>query len=82
MSEYELLDVEVFFDQRRGENRVRPLQGQKYPSTLVVECAKSFREASKVGAKFRLQVKEKEKKTDDCRVHLYSYYRWKVQSLD
>jgi hypothetical protein len=82
VSQYELLDVEIFFDQRRGENRARPLPGQKYPPTLVVECAKSFRESSRVGAKFRLQVKEKEKKSDDCRVHLYSYYRWKVQPLD
>ncbi|MBA6091184.1 hypothetical protein H4C81_20175 [Pseudomonas monteilii] len=82
MSNYELLDVEIFFDPRRGENRARPLPGQKYPPSLVVECSKKFRQSNPVGSKFRLFVKEKEKKSDDCRVHLYSYYRWEVQALD
>lgn len=82
MSDYELLDVEIFFDQRRGENRARPLPGQKYPPSLVVECSKSFRASNPIGARFRLHVKQKEKKSDDCRVHLYSYYRWHVQRLD
>lgn len=82
MDDYESLDVEIFFDQRRGENRARPLPGQKYPPSMVVECAKSFRQANPVGSKFRLFVKEKEKKSDDCRVHLYSYYRWRVEPLD
>lgn len=82
MSDYELLDVEIFFDPRRGENRARPLPGQKYSPDLVVECAKKFRESSPVGSRFRLQVKVKEKKSDDCRFHLYSYYRWRVEPLD
>lgn len=82
MSDYELLDVEIYFDARRGENRARPLPGQKYPPSMVVECSKKFRESNPVGAKFRLHVKLKAKKTDDCREHLYSYYRWQVQRLD
>lgn len=49
---------------------------------MVVECAKKFRESNPVGSKFRLYVKEKEKKTSDCQVHLYSYYGWRVQKLD
>jgi hypothetical protein len=82
VSDYELLDVEIYFDARRGENRARPLPGQKYPPSMVVECSKKFRESNPVGAKFRLHVKLKAKKTDDCREHLYSYYRWHVQRLD
>lgn len=82
MSNYESLDVEIFFDPRRGENRVRPLPGQKYPPSMVVECAKDFRKSNPVGSKFRLFVKQKKKKSDDCRVHLYSYYDWHVEPLD
>lgn len=81
MTDYEMLDIEIFFDPRRGENRARPLPGQKYPPSLVIECSKSFRTTNPVGSKFRLRVKEKMKKWDDCRVHLYSHYGWRVISL-
>jgi hypothetical protein len=76
LADYEWIDAELFFDQRRGSMRVRPLPGQKYPSDMVIECDKSFRDANPAGSKFRLMVKEKKKKTPDCRTHLYSRYDW------
>jgi hypothetical protein len=81
MTDYISVDVELFFDPRRGAVRVRPLPGQKYPTTMVIECDKSFREKHKVGDRFRLNAKEKAKKTEDCRTHLYSRYSWGAEPI-
>lgn len=81
MAGYESVDVELYYDQRRGSMRVRPLPGQKYPSSMVIECDKAFRDAGNAGDKFRLNVKEKAKKTENCRTHLYSRYSWGAEPL-
>jgi len=81
MDDYEALDIELFYDARRGSMRARPLPGQKYPTSMVVECDKSFRDANPAGSRFRLMVKEKAKKTPDCRTHLYSRYSWGVTPI-
>jgi hypothetical protein len=81
MSDYQSLDVELFFDQRRGSVRVRPLPGQRYSTSMVIECDKEFREHGKPGDKYRLLVKEKAKKTPDSRTHLYSRYSWGAEPI-
>ncbi|EPG5900996.1 TPA: hypothetical protein ACUT5J_001519 [Pseudomonas aeruginosa] len=82
MSDYEYIKAELFFDRRRGSVRVRPLPGGKYPVDLVIECDKSFREKYPIGSRFLLPVKEKQKKSDDCRPHLYSRYSWGATPID
>ncbi len=56
---------------------IRPLNGQIYSSSLLVECSNKMRENYPVGTVFRLFVKSKQKK--DSRPHLYSPHQWRYQ---
>jgi hypothetical protein len=76
--EYVEIVVETFSGASRGDKgeiRVRPVKGQFYPQTLVVECSRKFRTQFPVGTKFRMQVKLVEK---DGAEFLYSHHSWPV----
>ncbi len=43
--------------------RVRPVEGQAYPSSMRVQCSRAMRSAFPLGSKFRLPVELVENKT-------------------
>ena len=53
---------------------IRPIQGEVFPSTLLVECAKEMHTNYPPGTVFRICAALKQK--EDSRPHLYSSYRW------
>jgi len=55
------LIVETFFAGGEVTNtniRVRPVEGQGFPTTMRVECSRAMRTSAPVGTRFRLQVKQ------------------------
>ena len=46
------LQCESFLDPSTNRIRVRPLDGQGVPTSLVIECSKATRESEPVGTKF------------------------------
>jgi hypothetical protein len=57
-----------------GDIHVRPIPGEKFPSTLHVECSKRLVTDYPVGTKFRIKAKLTDRLGDG--EFLYSYYGW------
>ena len=55
---------ESFKDPETGRIRVRPLEGQGFPTKLLIECSSTERKAHPVGTKFRTENVKVCKKTD------------------
>jgi len=58
--------VETFLNPGEPSNaqfRVRPVEGQAFPSSMRVQCSRAMRSAFPLGSKFRLPVELVEKKT-------------------
>lgn len=69
---YHSIVVESFH--YRGEVHVRPIAGQFYPQTLLVECSRRLTTDFPVGTKFRIKVKVTDRLGEG--EYLYSSYRW------
>ena len=80
---YHTIVVESFIPNstsgRHGEVHIRPAQGEFYPQSLSVECARSLKNNFPVGTKFRIRVKLSDIK--DGGEFLYSYHGWPVQVI-
>lgn len=80
---YESIIVEVFLPEHSeptsANRRIRPISGQKYPTTLRVECDRSFREEYPVGTRFRMRVKLVD--NGNRAAFLYSNYHWKPELI-
>ena len=72
-SEYVIIIAEVFLDTETGRKRVRAIQGQVYPSTMKIECAKEIRELP-LETKVRLRVVDTKK--ENGKPFLYNSYKW------
>lgn len=72
-SEYVTIIAEVFLDTETGRKRVRAIQGQVYPPTMKIECAKEIRELP-LETKVRLRVVDTKK--EDGKPFLYNSYKW------
>jgi hypothetical protein len=59
----------------RGDVLLRPIEGQYYPSTMLVEASRHMRDTTRyrLGTRFVVQVCVKQK--DGCKPHLYCNYR-------
>ena len=77
-SEYVSILAEVYFDRGRRKNGVRPCEGEQFPSTMKIECARVIRDYP-IGTVVRLDVVETEK--EDSRPFLYSSYKWLHQKI-
>ena len=77
-SEYVSILAEVYYDQGKGRNGVRPCQGEQFPNTMKIECARVIREYP-VGTVVRLDVVETER--EGSRKFLYSSYKWLHQKI-
>lgn len=53
---------------------IRPISGEIFPTSLLVECSKEMHTDYPLGTIFRICATLKQKK--DSRPHLYSSYRW------
>lgn len=71
--------VETYHDERRKRTRVRPVEGQAYPQSMVVECPRSIREAHPVGTLFRIKAKLTDREGGNP--FLYSHYNWPFEVL-
>ena len=59
----------------KGEIRVRPIQGEIFPTSMNIECSKKMRYNHPVGTKFKIKVKATEL-TETNTQFLYCYYNW------
>ena len=80
-SDYEMVLVESFIpgstSGKHGSVHIRPVAGQKYPSTLQVECSKKLMTDYPVGTRFMLQAKLTDREGGG--EYLYSSYRWQYE---
>jgi hypothetical protein len=74
--EYTRIMAEVFFDTRHRKVRVRPVDGEVFPSSMNIECSRKIRELP-LGSRVRLDVVETER--EDGQPFLYSSYKWKYE---
>jgi hypothetical protein len=82
-SGYKCIIVESFITNEPGHRypiEIRPIPGQEYSSTMLVECSMKMRTDYPVGTKFRLCVAAKQK--EQSRPHLYSYHAWPFEVLE
>jgi hypothetical protein len=81
--DYKEIVVESFMPSetsgRHGKVHVRPVEGQFYPQTLFVECAKRLTEDYPVGTRFKLRVKLTDR--EGSGEYLYSYFGWPFQVI-
>jgi hypothetical protein len=74
---YFTIIVESYRSARAGPHgylHIRPIAGQRFPSTLHVECSKKMLTNYPVGTKFRIKVKLTDRLGEG--EFLYSYYGW------
>lgn len=77
MPDYAKVLVESYLakgEASRSEVRVRPIEGQPFPSTMHVECSKEMRLNHPVGTCFEIQATLKQKLGGEP--FLYTSYRW------
>jgi hypothetical protein len=81
-SQYEKVVVETYSSDVSGRSkiRVRPISGQKFPQTMVVECSKSMRENHPIGTRFRISAKESRR--EGGKLFLYSGYTWPYEVIE
>ena len=81
-SQYQKVIVETYAAKESGRSkiRVRPISGQVFPRTMVVECSKTMRNDHPVGTRFRIHVKEKSR--EGGRIFLYSGYKWPYEIVE
>jgi len=62
----------------RGQVHIRPVAGQLYPPTMLLECSRHMVNTLRypLGTKFRAWVQLKQK--TGCKPHLYCYYGNKI----
>ena len=80
-NQYEKVLVESFISQntsgKHGKIHIRPVVGNKYPSTLCVECSKKLSRNYPVGTRFILTAKLTDREGGG--EYLYSYFAWKYE---
>ena len=82
-SGYRRVVVETFVGGARGHHgkiRVRPVEGEYYPSSMVVECSKDMRTRHPVGTKFRIYAKETDR--DGSEPFLYTHFSWPYEIVE
>ena len=76
--------VESFMPSRtsglHGAIHIRPVEGERYPQTMRVECSKILSEQYPVGTKFKL-AKVKLTDREGRGEYLYSRYNWKYEVI-
>tara|TARA_Y100000588_G_scaffold243030_1_gene257165 strand:- start:1216 stop:1482 length:267 start_codon:yes stop_codon:yes gene_type:complete len=72
-SEYVVITAEVFYDPKRRRNGVRPIEGEVFPQSMKIECARKIREYA-VDTRVKLRVVETDR--EDGEPFLYSSYKW------
>lgn len=83
-SDYRTIAVEVFRHNQSGHAHpcaVRPLPGQIFEPSMLVECSKSIKGYSNDGKTFLMQIKLKEPRDAGDMPHLYSSYHWKLTEV-
>lgn len=71
--------VETFEDQKSGKVRVRPIEGEVYPQSMVVECARSVRHQHPIGTRFQISAKLTDREGGGS--FLYSHHSWPMKVL-
>lgn len=81
-SQYEKVVVETYTSDVSGRSkiRVRPVSGQKFPQTMVVECSNSMRGNNPIGTRFRIFAKETRR--EGGKPFLYSGYTWPYEVIE
>ncbi|TEW83366.1 hypothetical protein D5R38_18525 [Serratia marcescens] len=80
-SEYITIKAKVFPDPSRRRGRLHPVEGEKFPPDMVIECSKAIRDLP-VGTIVKLDVVVKNPKDGDDRPHLYSSYKWDYEIIE
>jgi hypothetical protein len=80
---YEYIVVETYYPANtaglHGPIHVRPVAGEKYSSSLHVECSKSLVRDYPVGTRFRLKCKLTDREGGGQ--FLYSYFGWRAEII-
>ena len=82
-SQYQQVVVETYNAIMPGTGsrvRVRPINGQAFPTTMDVECSRSMRMQYPIGTKFRIYAKETDR--EGGKPFLYSHYDWPFEVVE
>ena len=81
-SQYKNVVVETYTSKKSGRSkiRVRPVLGEEFPQSMVVECSKSMRESHPIGTRYRIYAKETDR--EDGKSFLYSSYKWPYEVVE
>ena len=82
-SQYHQVVVETYYAITSGTSsriRVRPINGQAFPTSMDVECSRSMRMQYPVGTKFRIHAKETDR--EGGKPFLYSHYDWPFEVVE
>ena len=74
---YEQVVIETYKAVKSGKSsnvHARPVEGQRYPTTLDVECSRKMRSDHPVGTKFRVWAKLTDREGGG--EYLYTSWRW------
>lgn len=79
--DYELVEVESYMPDRtsglHGKVHIRPVPGQKHPTTLRVECSKTLSDLTRYPLGTRFVINAKLTDREGGPPFLYSSWRWK-----
>ena len=82
-SGYRQVVIETFNGGPRGHHgsvRARPIKGEFYPTSMVVECSKEMRTRYPIGTKFRIYAKETDR--EGSPPFLYTHFSWPYEVLE
>ncbi len=81
--EYDQIVIETYKATKSGKSskiHARPVAGQKFPTTLDVECSRAMRRDHPIGTKFRVWAKLTDLKGGG--EFLYTSWRWKYEIVE
>lgn len=82
-SQYQKIVIETYDGAARGHHgkvRARPVKGEIYPTSMVVECSKEMRMRHPIGTKFRIYAKETNR--EGGATFLYTHFSWPYEIVD
>ena len=81
--QYHQITIETYFEVKSGKSskiHAKPIEGERYPTTLDVECSRAMRNEHPVGTRFRIWAKLTDREGGG--EYLYTSWRWPYEIVD
>lgn len=81
-NDHQTIEAESFFAEKgaqKGQIALRPVKGQKFPSTLLLEGNKALLQDYPVGTRFKVQVSQMQRPGGEA--YLFTSWQWDAHVL-